>query len=275
MRLRTRLEFRLQEQPEEPAAARAFARWNREGRRLRRALEPVRDADVYLARLGRLRETLINPDGNEAPCSPRCLRQIGKLEGRLKQQRRKGIDRLGAFMDAHGKRLNRLSEEIESALAPGPASNGDSPIEKALQICAGLAGEVSSLDAVNLHEFRKRLKQALYLAEISAPADPAAKRLAITLKKMHLAAGEWHDWETLASQAAGVLSGHGRTDGLLPVLSRQAEDALERALRVCRRTTASLLKNWGTNPASPQRKPVATAPVNPSRSEEPSLRIAS
>lgn len=48
LRLQVALERSLLEQTPEPATLRAFKRWSREGKKLRRALEPIRDADVYL-----------------------------------------------------------------------------------------------------------------------------------------------------------------------------------------------------------------------------------
>jgi CHAD domain-containing protein len=118
------------------------------------------------------------------------------------------------------------------------------------------------LGSANLHAYRKRLKQPLYLAEFSAPADPAARRLAVAMRKMHAAAGKWHDWQALASEAGRVLPRHGNRDGLVPVLNNLAEEALKRALGQCRRSTASLLKNPPGIPPSQRRKPVARVEVH-------------
>jgi hypothetical protein len=275
LRLRTALEFRLREQAPEPAAARAFSRWNKEGRKLRRALEPVRDADVYLARQRGLRGSIAATKNGEARFSPRGLLEMDKLLSRLKRQRQKGVDRLRAFMEDHGKRLNRLSRKMEAALAPQMPLNPASAAQEALRIFNGLADEFPTLDGVNLHEFRKRLKPALHLAEASAASDPLAKRLAAVSRKMHLAAGEWHDWQALALLAERVLPGHGREDGVVPVLNKLADKSLKRALALCRRSPAHFLLSPGAVQPSQPRKPVAAAPLPAQFTNGENLRLSS
>jgi hypothetical protein len=46
LRLQVGLEHSLQEQAADRTASRAFQRWSKSGKKLRKALEPVRDADV-------------------------------------------------------------------------------------------------------------------------------------------------------------------------------------------------------------------------------------
>jgi CHAD domain-containing protein len=260
LRLRVALQQRLQERGGDSVAADAFLRWNREGKRLRRALEPVRDADVYLARLNSLRSRLQGTEDGATQPNPRCLREISQLEGRLKRQRQRRIGELAAVIDARGKRLNRLSREIETALQPRLPSTAHSTAQAAWGIFERQAREIHELDSANLHTYRKRLKQALYLAEISAATDPLARRLAADLKKIHKATGEWHDWQALVLEAGRILPGHGKQDGLLPALEELAEMALHRALVQCRRCTARLLKNGGESRPLPPRKPVVSDP---------------
>jgi CHAD domain-containing protein len=258
LRLRVALQQRLQERGGDSVAADAFLRWNKEGKRLRRALEPVRDADVYLARLSSLRSRLQGPEDGATQPNPRCLREISQLEGRLKRQRQRGIGELVAVIDARGKRLNRLSGEIEMALQPRLPSTAHSTAQAAWEIFERQAREIHEFDSANLHTYRKRLKQALYLAEISAATDPLAGRLAADFKKIHKAAGEWHDWQELARKTNRILPGHGKQDGLLSVLEALAEKALHRALGQCRRCTARLLKNGEETQLLPPRKPVVS-----------------
>jgi len=257
LRLRAALEYRLHEQGQDPAAADVLRRWNKEGKKLRRALQPVRDADVYLARLDGLRKTLGGAVDGEPKLSPRCLREMDKLEIRLKQRRQTGIDKLMAVLDAHANRLNRASKEMEAALASPMPSGVSSTAHVALRIFAGLAGEFPGLDSANLHTFRTRLKPALYLADISAAADPLAGQLATAFRKIHLVTGVWHDWQALALEASRIFPGHGKQDGLLPVLERLTEGALKRALGLCRRSTVRFLKSGGAVQPSSRRRPVA------------------
>jgi CHAD domain-containing protein len=260
LRLEVALEYRLLEQAPDRSAASAFRRWSKEGKKLRRALKPVRDADVFLARLESLRDSLESAPGGELRFSPRYLRQIERLEGRLRQRREVGIEKLLTFIDAHGKRLSRSSERIEAALAARIPSVARSTAPAALRIFAELASELPDLNSANLHDYRKRLKPALYLAEISIAADPEAGRLAAAFRKIHLAAGEWHDWLTLALKAGRVLPGRAKQDDLIPVLEKLADTALERALDLSRRSAVQLLKDVEAVRPFPQRKPVASEP---------------
>jgi CHAD domain-containing protein len=256
LRLRVRLEHSL-EQSADPAAARTLQRWNKDAKKLRKALEPVRNADVYLARLDSLRTPSRGTSANQTPLSPLCARQIAKLEDRLMRKRMSGVDKLKAFIGAHGKRLNRLSKEMEATLAPAMPARAPSTAQAAMEIFARLTSELPSLDAANLHEYRKRLKQALYLAEVSAASDPLAERLTAAFRKIQNAAGEWHDWQALTLEAGRILHGRNGQDGLLPVLQAREEKALHRALGQCRRSTAHYMKNAGEIRLSLPKKPVA------------------
>ena len=256
LRLRVGLEHSL-EQAEDSAAALAFQRWNKDAKKLRKALEPVRNADVYLARLDSLRDTQAETPVSKTPLSPLCARQIAKFQDRLMRKRMAGIDKLKLFIGAHSKRLNRLSKEMEAAIAPHMSATAPSTAQAALEIFARLTYELPSLDAANLHEYRKRLKQALYLAEISAAADPVAERLTVAFRKIQNAAGEWHDWQALTLEACHVLRSHGKRDGLIPVLKAREEQALHRALGQCRRSTVRYMKAAGELRLSLNKKPVA------------------
>jgi hypothetical protein len=259
LRLQVGLEFFLSRQAADPAAVRAFQHWCKDGKKLRKALEPVRDADVHLARLDSLRRSGKASNG-EKHLSTRCIREIDKLEDRLRRQRKAGINKLMDAIDARGKQLNRSSKELETALAPHMPSRVHSTAPEALRIFAELTSELPNLDAGNLHEYRKRLKQARYLVEISATADPLAKRLAAAFRRIHYTAGEWHDWQELAKKANRFLPDHGKQDGLIPVLEALEEKALHRALVQCRRTAARILKNVGDVRPWPPRKPVTADP---------------
>jgi hypothetical protein len=81
--------------------------------------------------------------------------------------------------------------------------------------------------------------------------------LASAFRQIHVAAGEWHDWQALALEADRVLRGHGKQDGLVPVLEALEGKALHRALGQCRRSAARYLKNIGEVRPLPPRKPVA------------------
>jgi CHAD domain-containing protein len=260
LRLQVGLEYFLRKRAANSAAAHALQQWSKEGKKLRKALAPVRNADVHMARLKNLSKTNKGASEGEKKLNPRCIREIDKLEDRLRQQRKAGIDKLMAAFDARGKRLNRSSKELEAALTPHMPSKVHSTAPQALRIFTELTSELPNLDAGNLHEYRKRLKQARYLAEISATSDPMAKRLSSAFRRIHYAAGEWHDWQELARKADRILPGHDEQDGLIPVLEALAEKALRRARVQCRRTATRFLKKVGDVRPLPPRKPVAADP---------------
>jgi CHAD domain-containing protein len=260
LRLQVGMEHSLREQAANSAAARAFQHWSKDAKKLRKALASVRNADMHLARLNSLRKTLGGASEGEKKLSPRCIREIHKLVVRIRKQRKEGIQELMAAIDARGKRLNRLSKELEAALTPQMPSKLHSTAPEALRIFADLTSEHPNLDAANLHAYRKRLKQARYLVEISAAVDPLAKRLAAAFRRIHNTAGEWHDWQELARKAGRVLSGHGKEDGLIPVLEALAAKALHQALGQCRSTATRYLKNVSNAWPLPPRKPVVNDP---------------
>jgi hypothetical protein len=220
----------------------------------------VRETDVQMARLDRLHNSVGRGLKDDTPLSPRCICEIDKFENRLKRRRLAGVDKLRTVLDAQSKRLNRLSKEMEAALALQMPSTVQSTAQAALRIFTELNSELPNLSAANLHNYRKRLKPALYLAQISATTDPLAKRLATAFRQIHVAVGEWHDWQLLALKAGSVLRSHGKQDGLVPVLEALEEKALHRALSRCRRSAARYVKYIDEVRPLPPRKPVVSDP---------------
>lgn len=237
LRLQAALEYRLREQTPDAAGVRAVKRWMKHGKRLRRALEPVREADVYLELLGTLRDPVPEPDGRMPHCGIRCLREIETLESRLKQRRATAAEVLLNEIQDHRKRLDQCSKEMEKALEPH--GTGEPAAQLAWQIFDRLAGEFPDLSGGNLHAYRKQLKTVRYLAETGA--DVEALQLAKACRKMLNAAGNWHDWQVLAKEARRWLPKRGKEGGLLAVLRTMEEEALRRALGICQRHRARLV----------------------------------
>lgn len=243
LRLQAALEHRLREQLEDAGAVRAVKRWNKHGRRLRRALEPVREADVYLELLGSLRDPVPGPHECMLRCSSRCLREIEVLECKFKRRRSTSADALQTEIEDHRKRLEQCNQQMEKALEPhGPA---EPAAQAARPLFDRLAREFPELNGGNLHAYRKQLKTVRYLAETGA--DDEAVRLAKSCRKMLNAAGNWHDWQVLAKEAKRRLPKRGKEAGLLAVLRTMEEEALRRALDICQRHTARLLAGTSEN----------------------------
>jgi len=198
---------------------------------LRRALQPVRDMDVCLAKLDILRNSLLGPPIVDSHEGRSNLTQIEKLEYRLRKRRQAEAENLTVTIDAHGKRLRRLSKELEQALPLAGLLNVCPVGLVALQVFERLAVEYVHLDVSNLHAYRKRLKHALYLAEIAAAVDPVAGELATNFRKFHDVSGEWHDWEVLVLEARRISPNKSKSGLLVSLLEGKAAEALQEALR--------------------------------------------
>jgi len=238
-------------------AGRAAMRWNKQAEKLRRALSPVRETDVYLAKLNGLRGSVAEPEQGRSRLSRICLRQITALERKFAQRRKVAAKKLIAEIASRIERLNRGSKVMEGAFAhavPEMTSSGASGLR---ELIAGLATEFPELNADSLHEYRKRIKTVRYLAEFSPVADAQTGRQVSALKRMQSAVGEWHDWQALARKAHRALRDHDKKGGIAELLETLAEESLQRALEICERTTAQLLKqdhDDGVSRPSPSQK---------------------
>jgi CHAD domain-containing protein len=258
---------------DDASVRRACQRWSKEGKKLRRALEPLRDADVYLARLNGLNEKSGRARDSEPKLSLGCAGEIDTVEKHFRQQRQERADELAEVLAARMKRLTRITRELEVALAAGGRAKTCSPVQEALTIFAGLASEFPSLDCSNLHAYRKRLKGALYLVKFSSTSDARAERLAAAFGKIHDTIGEWHDWHSLAGAAERLLSKRTGNDGLVYVLRSLAEEALQKALALCRGSGALVMESCGPDGSSPRRKPVVSDCPGEAAEEEHSIGI--
>ncbi len=246
--------------------ARAVRRWRKQANKLRRGLGPLRQADVLLAMLGRLRRQAGgagNGAGNGAERPPECADEIAELERRIARERRRAARKLAAAIGERQKRLERLSRSVEDAVADAGWGKTGAHSKAIAEEIAGLAGEFAELNAENLHGFRKRVKKIRYRAEVVAGEDTEAARQAAALRRMADGVGEWHDWQTLAQEAAqdGALAGF---------LEMRTAEMLERALGECRRAMARLAGSAADKEAKTEadsaagrvpRKPVASERV--------------
>ena len=146
---------------------RAVKRWNRQAEKLRRALSTVRETDVYLGKIEGLRSSVSEPAHGSSRLTRMCLRQIDAVEDRMKRDRkeaaRKAVDEIKRRMG----RFERLSSELEAELRDAVDGRANSEAGGVGEMIAGLLTESSNLNAENLHEFRKRVKNVRYVAEIA------------------------------------------------------------------------------------------------------------
>ena len=231
---------------------RAAKRWNRQAEKLRRALRPVRAVDVDLGRLGRLRDILAEPGEGRIRSSRRCLRQIDQLARRFRQQRRAAQKELVAEMMDRRRRLRRTSLALEMAFAPQQLNATTASSARIREQLAALATEFPELSEDNLHAFRMLVKAVRYLADLSASTDAHAARQAAAMGRMQVAAGEWHDLKMLAKKAERELGNRESKGGLVELLGELASESLQKALALCRRTMAQLLKPEARQAAQPR-----------------------
>lgn len=239
LRLQAPLEVWLRERAADDVAVRAGRKWIKQAERLRKLLSAVRDLDVLLD----LMSTMQSQDakGVEARCraGEACLRELGKLEQRLKRNRAKAkdefaqaIEKKSSVFDAAGAALRKSFDDP----LVGKAINASGALREAI---TDLVQDAPTLGAETLHDFRKKAKTARYLAEIVERYDPAARRSVALLKRIQAAAGEWHDWEMLAERAEEILK-PGKKDELVPLLSVLAARSLESAVQETRSATVEL-----------------------------------
>jgi CHAD domain-containing protein len=246
LRLQSAVEFWLGEQHADEPGSRAARRWKRRAKKLRRALGPVRQEDVSLAKLKSLR-AWTDPVDDGHPVFPReSLGTLDEMERSAKRRRAMAARKLAAEIERRGKRLIRLSQKVESAMGSFalPAKSGTT--DRITVWIAALAADFPVLNADNLHDFRKRIKKIRYLAEIFASSDAEVARQAASLKRMMGALGEWHDWQVLAQQA----SDSARSDAAT-YLHDQANRSLAQALKLCRHSIAQLLNEGSMQQAPP------------------------
>jgi CHAD domain-containing protein len=243
LRLQASVEYWLSLQQADSPATDAARRWQRQGKKLRRALAPVRQADVSLGKLARVRGWA-EPEVDGHPVFPReCLGAIQQIERRIKRRRQSAAKSLTAEITLRRKRLNRLSRKLETAISNFAPGAQIAPASRILKQIAEAAGKFPALDGENLHEFRKRIKEIRYLAEIFAPADSATAHRAATLKRITEAVGEWHDWQALTEEAARADRKDTAMAATAEFLQAQAGRALDYGLKLCRQSMMRLLNS--------------------------------
>lgn len=258
LRLKAEVDFRLLDPGSTSKMGDAAKRWNKQANKLRKALSPVRDTDVHIETLEKLRSAS-GAVGHESKLTASCMREIEEVDKRLREERKSAESVLLKEIEDRRDRLARASRKLEEDLAKQTAWAESDRALLIRGIVAGLATEVTNLSATTLHEFRKRAKTARYLADVSAKRDSRVARQATLLKSMQNAAGKWHDLQTLADRADEAVSGGGEKE-LISLLRTLADQALQGALEVCRNTIVELLAQGALMGANgsvlPPKKPV-------------------
>jgi CHAD domain-containing protein len=238
--------------------------WKKRSKRLRRRLSVVREIDVHLIKLAHLRDNLTATGKARTQSARASLRQLTEFERKLKKDRRAVARDLAFTLRDRLDRLSRRSLEVEALLSPQSASSPAGASHRLIaELQAALAG-APKLDAGSLHDFRKQIKRLRYVAEPHMESDPRIAQFAKTLKAMQDVIGEWHDWQTLATESARVLADRTSQADLTALLEARVAESLEHALGLCESSIAQLgLQAQPVLPAALERRPVRHAESSP------------
>lgn len=244
LRLQAELDRDAAELPSASHQAQAIFRFGKQAHRLRRVLGRVREIDVWIGMLRRLKASM-SESADYVPRSSRdCIRQIERTEQRLKERRSVLERKLLDEIEKRRVQLESAGEDAGEAVEVRHRTTDLHAFEQILARYASVAAEFPTLDEGNLHEFRKRVKTVRYLAEISA-ADPACSRLAVQMKQLQTAIGEWHDWQALAQE---VSRGRRSKDvALAELLDAMRAEAFDAAIASCHAVTVRLLAKKNTS----------------------------
>jgi CHAD domain-containing protein len=258
LRIQAELEYEIPGLPNASHQAQAILRFGRFAEKLRAALAPVRELDVWIAKLQRLRTSLVKSSAYIPRTTKECVQQIEQLEDRLKKKRRSAAQTLARQIAKRSNDLAEVAQEIYEDASDRKIGGDPHPVESILKQFAAVVAEFPAFDSQNLHDFRKAIKKVRYLAEIHQHADPQCGRIAASVKKAQTAIGEWHDWQILAQTARH--GRHRKFAELSELLDSLAAEKFEEAIATCHATIAQMLGlQTASMPASIEahRKPPA------------------
>jgi CHAD domain-containing protein len=250
LRLQTSIQYWLSQREPGAAASHAAQRWMRQGKKLRRVLGPVRQADVSLNKLTRIRSSAESEANVHLLFPEDHFDAIEEMERILKRRRETAAKTLVTEIKRRRRRLKNLSRELEAAVDSFVPTAETRIADRIQALISATAADFPALDSDNFHEFRKRIKKIRYLAEVFAKVDTAAAQHAAMLKRMTGAIGEWHDWQSLTEEAARAERGNAKTAPVAEFLQAQAGRSFEHARAVCTRAMARPL-----TPAANSRLP--------------------
>jgi CHAD domain-containing protein len=205
-------------------------------KRLRREAGGVRDIDVQIAALRKLKI------GREQERKARLMQALNEE----RSEREQGLAKALADKDVQKvrKALHRWSARISSTTKPARAAvtRERDAVAAALRRFASLARQVRTLTPENLHAYRTRCKRIRYMAEMAGNV-PEAKRIVSQLKRMQDAAGDWHDWQTLTQTAESLFS-RALESGLVAALRNVTNAKFVQARGACLEARAALLAEY-------------------------------
>ena len=265
LRIQAELEHELAELPHASHQAQAMLRFSKLAEKLRQALGPVRELDVWIGKLQSLRGALGEATEYVPRSTRNCIRQIEQLEERLNKKRQLSGQKLMVEIEKRRKDLLAVGDDIHESTNEHAHEVDAHSVSAILEQFTGVAAEFPTFDEENLHDFRKRIKKVRYLAEIHSAADPACGRIAGKLKKLQAAIGEWHDWQILARTAKH--GRHAKNVELEDLLESLTIETFEAAIAMCHSINSRMLGLYaakGQGSREIERKPPMRSDDDPS-----------
>jgi len=239
LRMQAELERDLSELPHASHQAQAILRFSKQAEKLRQALSPVRELDVWIGKLRKLHASLSETETYVPRTMQESIRGIDRLEARLKKKRSNAERKLIAAIEKQGGHLIRASEEVDKSLSDSVFGVEAAIARELISRFRAVRAEFPGFDKENLHDFRKRIKTVRYLAELYAGADRACAQIASQVKKMQSAIGEWHDWQELGREA--LHGRHTKNKPLTELLSSVTAESFEAAITTIDNISARML----------------------------------
>ena len=203
--------------------------------RIRKAAGKVRDVDVQLEALRRLK----------VPQEPRRKTQLMQSLIELRVQHEKRLRKLLRKHDIRDirKRLRRAEDSLRLD------SNRD-PLSVAKQMLRSIPIPQGPVDEETLHHYRLAVKRARYAAEFATKSAETTRFLA-ELKQLQDALGSWHDWLTLTHSARERLGDVGQSS-LVAVLHNVTREKFRQAVNA---VTAATSDKRSTQPKARESQP--------------------
>jgi CHAD domain-containing protein len=227
---------------------------------IRRRAGRVRNVDVQLTALRSVKIA------QEPRRKTQLMQALFELRAKHEKKLRKALTKEG--MREIEKRIRRAADDVKSNVK---LEAGRDPLQVARAILAravpskegSKAVSKAELDEKSLHARRILIKRARYAAEF-APRSTEAAQLISQLQRLQDALGNWHDWQSLTSTAAGRL-GDVRQSSLVAALQNATGGKLRSAMAALNTATAAQapMKVPSTVVARPRK-----AAVKPSAPEE-------
>jgi CHAD domain-containing protein len=232
---------------------RAANTWLRQLKKIRRAAGKVRDLDVHRKIID---QAFLHPQqkpsakkqaaqgsarSTASAGADRLPKQAETVDHWLKTARKRQQSKLEKTLAKRQPKLTGARQAFLAALPPPEvrATTVGRPIaDLARADFDRLLRQMPTLDAGNLHDFRKQAKKARYLAESAGEDDREAHALAEEIKRAQDAIGEWHDWLLLCDESKAALGKHGAQ--LRKTIAAETNRLFTEALRISTEVRARL-----------------------------------